>query len=65
MEQLITNTRIHGELLARYNPVYGKSEAERIRATANRVGWDVPKEYQDAAKKLEAEQGGIDDKYRS
>jgi hypothetical protein len=33
------------ELLARYNPTYGSSEAERIRATANMVGWDVPVEY--------------------
>lgn len=66
IELLITNARVHEELLARYNPVYGQSSAERIRATAQRVGWDVPIEYQDAVKKkLEAETKGIDDKYRS
>lgn len=32
-------------MLARYNPTYNASEAERIRATANMVGWDVPVEY--------------------
>lgn len=66
VELFISNARIHEELLARYNPVYGKSEAERIRATANRVGWDVPVEYQNAIKqKLDAEAVGIDEKYRS
>jgi hypothetical protein len=66
LELLITNARVHEELLARYNPVYGKSSSERIRATAQRVGWDVPIEYQDAIKqKLEAESKGIDEKYRS
>ncbi|UZJ54840.1 hypothetical protein CBS101457_004160 [Exobasidium rhododendri] len=64
LEHLITNTRVHGELLARYNPVYGKSEAERIRATAMRVGWDVPVEYQDAEKQSQEKKGGIDAKYR-
>lgn len=53
-------------MLARYNPVYGKSEAERIKATANRVGWDVPVEYQDSLKKeMEEKDGGIDKKYRT
>lgn len=66
LEHLVTHTRVHGELLARYNPVYGKSEAERIRATANRVGWDIPIEYQDQAKKLaDGDRQGIDEKYRS
>lgn len=59
---LIQNTRVHGELLARYNPVYGKSEQERIRATANRVGLEVPDLYEDAEKQVEE---GIDEKYRS
>lgn len=59
---LIRNTRVHGELLARYNPVYGKSEQERIRATANRVGLEVPNLYEDAEKQVEE---GIDEKYRS
>lgn len=59
---LIRNTRVHGELLARYNPVYGKSEQERIRATANRVGLEVPDLYQDADIQVEE---GIDEKYRS
>jgi hypothetical protein len=64
LEHLIINTRIHGELLSRYNPVYGKSEAERIRATAQRVGWEVPVEYQDPEKQSQAESSGVDAKYR-
>lgn len=59
---LIRNTRVHKELLARYNPIYGKSEQERIRATANRVGLEVPDLYEDAEKQVEE---GIDEKYRS
>ncbi|PWN98999.1 hypothetical protein FA09DRAFT_337721 [Tilletiopsis washingtonensis] len=45
LEGTLKAQRIHSELLARYNPTYGSSEAERIRATANMVGWDVPVEY--------------------
>ncbi|KAK0541545.1 hypothetical protein OC835_000013 [Tilletia horrida] len=37
--------RIHGELLLRYNPTHGMTEQERVRATARRVGLDVPQEY--------------------
>ncbi|RSH87677.1 uncharacterized protein EHS24_000191 [Apiotrichum porosum] len=33
--------RIH----ARYNPIHGMSEQERIHATARRVGLDTPVEY--------------------
>lgn len=61
---LLSQTRVHGELLARYNPVYGKSEQERIKATANRVGLDVPKEYEDAVRNAQRLGPGIDDKYR-
>lgn len=60
---LLRNQRIHGELLARYNPVYGKSEQERIRATANRVGLEVPNVYEDVEAAAQTE--GIDVKYRS
>ncbi|KAK8849394.1 hypothetical protein IAR55_004726 [Kwoniella newhampshirensis] len=38
-------SRIHGELLKRYNPIHGMSEEERIVATANRVGLNTPIEY--------------------
>lgn len=59
---LIHHTRVHGQLLARYNPVYGKSEQERIKATANRVGLDVPKEYIDAQLQS-AKDGELDAKH--
>ncbi|OCF33391.1 hypothetical protein I317_07000 [Kwoniella heveanensis CBS 569] len=38
-------TRIHAELLQRYNPIHGMSEEERIKATARRVGLDTPVEF--------------------
>ncbi|WVF68858.1 hypothetical protein IAT40_003631 [Kwoniella sp. CBS 6097] len=38
-------TRIHAELLQRYNPIHGMSEEERIKATARRVGLDTPLEF--------------------
>lgn len=59
---LLQHSRIHGELLARYNPVYGKSEQERIKATANRVGLEVPKEFESGEDEMEQ---SIDAKYRS
>ncbi|BGP17006.1 hypothetical protein JCM10213_000359 [Rhodosporidiobolus nylandii] len=40
--------RIHKELVDRYNPTHDMTEAERIEATANRVGLTSPEEY-DAA----------------
>ncbi|WVQ96352.1 hypothetical protein IAU59_003457 [Kwoniella sp. CBS 9459] len=40
-------TRIHAELLERYNPIHGMSEEERIRATARRVGLDTPIEFKE------------------
>lgn len=33
------------ELLVRYNPLHDQTEAERVKATARRVGLDVPVEY--------------------
>lgn len=39
------------ELLARYNPIHHKTEQERIRLTARRVGLDLPKDYEDGDKK--------------
>jgi hypothetical protein len=62
---LLKNARVHNELLARYNPVYGKSEQERIKATANRVGLDVPEEFADAAGQPGVGEESIDAKYRS
>lgn len=32
-------------LLLRYNPFHDQTEQERVKATARRVGLDVPKEY--------------------
>ncbi|GAA5975288.1 hypothetical protein JCM11641_005922 [Rhodosporidiobolus odoratus] len=40
--------RIHKELVDRYNPTHDMSEAERIEATANRVGLTSPQEYDSA-----------------
>lgn len=34
--------RIHKELLERYNPLFDLTEEERIKATARRVGLDMP-----------------------
>ncbi|PWN91269.1 hypothetical protein FA10DRAFT_265138 [Acaromyces ingoldii] len=59
---MLQHGRIHAELLSRYNPVYGKSNAEHIKATANRVGLDVPQEYspiQSAAAALHAANSNI------
>ncbi|EIW72322.1 hypothetical protein M231_03826 [Tremella mesenterica] len=38
-------SRIHAELLKRYNPLHDMTEEEKIRATARRVGLNTPKEY--------------------
>ncbi|KAE8234848.1 hypothetical protein CF326_g94 [Tilletia indica] len=45
VELFMRSKRIHGDLLIRYNPTHGMSEQERVRATARRVGLDVPVEY--------------------
>ncbi|PWN47492.1 hypothetical protein IE53DRAFT_390365 [Violaceomyces palustris] len=48
LEDLVTflkGKRVHAELLERYNPTHGMTEQERVRATARRVGLDVPKEH--------------------
>ncbi|WRT69374.1 uncharacterized protein IL334_006358 [Kwoniella shivajii] len=41
----LRSSRIHAELLKRYNPIHGMTEEERIKATARRVGLDVPLEF--------------------
>ncbi|RSH93627.1 hypothetical protein EHS25_006273 [Saitozyma podzolica] len=38
-------SRIHGELLKRYNPLHDMTEEERVHATARRVGLDTPIEF--------------------
>ncbi|WWD20018.1 hypothetical protein CI109_104491 [Kwoniella shandongensis] len=43
----LRSSRIHAELLKRYNPIHGMSEEERIVATANRVGLNTPIEYKE------------------
>lgn len=42
LELLLRSKRIHSELMQRYNPNIGQTRAEEIRATARRVGLDVP-----------------------
>ncbi|ORY35058.1 hypothetical protein BCR39DRAFT_556558 [Naematelia encephala] len=39
-------SRIHAELLKRYNPTFDMTEEERVRASARRVGLDTPVEYE-------------------
>ncbi|WWC95270.1 hypothetical protein V866_002129 [Kwoniella sp. B9012] len=41
----LRSSRIHAELLKRYNPIHGMSEEARIKATARRVGLDTPLEF--------------------
>ena len=43
LELFLRSKRVHSTLQERYNPMYGMSEKERIRATARRVGLNVPK----------------------
>lgn len=38
-------------LLLRYNPLHDQTEQERVKATARRVGLEVPKEYQPPGEK--------------
>lgn len=40
----LRSDRIYKELLERYSPLKNLTEEERIRATARRVGLDVPKQ---------------------
>lgn len=42
VELLLRSKRIHTSLMEMYNPLYGMTEQERIRATARTVGLDVP-----------------------
>lgn len=41
----LRSDRIYKELLERYSPLHDLTEEERIKATANRVGLNTPKEY--------------------
>ncbi|WFD36802.1 hypothetical protein MCUN1_003692 [Malassezia cuniculi] len=43
LELFLRSKRVHAELQERYNPTIGMTRAEHIRATARRVGLDVPK----------------------
>ncbi|CAO1635751.1 unnamed protein product [Sympodiomycopsis kandeliae] len=45
LETYLRSNRVHKQLLLRYNPMHDQTEKERVRATARRVGLDVPKEY--------------------
>ncbi|KAK1923866.1 hypothetical protein DB88DRAFT_511387 [Papiliotrema laurentii] len=45
IRDFLKSTRIHAELLKRYNPIADMTEEERIHATARRVGLDTPQEY--------------------
>ncbi|KAK4683664.1 hypothetical protein P7C73_g6570, partial [Tremellales sp. Uapishka_1] len=38
-------SRIHSELLIRYNPLHDMTPEERVNASARRVGLDAPAEY--------------------
>lgn len=42
LELFLRSKRMHNSLMERYNPLYGMSEQDRIKATARRVGLDVP-----------------------
>ena len=42
LELLLRSRRVHAELIKSYNPLAGLAAAERVRATARRVGLDVP-----------------------
>lgn len=45
---VITEIEVNAqELLARYNPLHDLSADDHRKATAHRVGLDMPKEYQD------------------
>lgn len=42
LELLLRSMRRYTALMSAYNPLYGMSEEERIRATARTVGLEVP-----------------------
>ena len=42
LELFLRSKRVHSELQERYNPTIGMTRAEKVRATARRVGLDVP-----------------------
>ena len=44
IEVFMRNKRRYESLMKQYNPLYGMSEQDRIRATARTVGLDIPKE---------------------
>ncbi|ORX38053.1 hypothetical protein BD324DRAFT_624319 [Kockovaella imperatae] len=41
----LRSSRIHAELLKRYNPTLGMTDAEKVHAAARRVGLDTPIKY--------------------
>ncbi|ODO07094.1 hypothetical protein I350_04463 [Cryptococcus amylolentus CBS 6273] len=43
--EFLKSTRLHAELVKRYNPTHSMSQEERVHATARRVGLNSPKEY--------------------
>ncbi|CEH17604.1 hypothetical protein A1Q1_04190 [Ceraceosorus bombacis] len=60
LELILRSSRVHAELLQRYNPTHGMSEAERIRTSARVVGWEVPLEYVDEDGSLAKAVAGLD-----
>lgn len=42
LELFLRSKRVHSELQQRYNPTIGMTRDEKVRATARRVGLDVP-----------------------
>ncbi|WFC98135.1 hypothetical protein MYAM1_000859 [Malassezia yamatoensis] len=42
LELFLRSKRVYYKLMERYNPLYGMSEQERIKASARTVGLDVP-----------------------
>lgn len=42
LELFLRSKRVHNALMEQYNPLYGMSEQDRIKATARTVGLDVP-----------------------
>lgn len=43
MVEFLKASRNHKDLLKRYNPLSDQTPEERVKATARRVGLDVPK----------------------
>ncbi|WFD42214.1 hypothetical protein MPSI1_000855 [Malassezia psittaci] len=42
LELFLRSKSVYNKLMERYNPLYGMSEQERIKASARTVGLDVP-----------------------